>query len=166
MRLAERYSFLVCFETHRTRCLYAAWTSYAIIRELPEITLTADLSHWCVVAERLIDEEEGLSALIPRTHHIHARVGYDQGPQVPNPAAPEYAKFVEAHQRWWEQIWASQYHRQYSTTTMSTEYGIDGYLHETPFSREPVADLWDIMKWVKKSESNHFLEFKARNNIN
>lgn len=165
IQLAEKYKFLVSFETHRTRCLYAPWTTFDIIKEIPEITITADLSHWCVVAERLIDEEEGLSAIIPTTHHIHGRVGYDQGPQVPDPEAPEYAHFVKAHQRWWELIWASQYERGYTTTTMCTEYGPDGYLHHIPHSQQPVADLWEIMQWVYTTESTHFKQFKSDNNF-
>lgn len=156
MSLADKSGCLVSFETHRTRCFYSPWSTARILEQLPEIPITADLSHWCCVAERLISEEPGLQSVIPRAHHIHARVGYDQGPQVPDPAAPEYARFVEAHQNWWEQIWKSQLSRGFQTTTICTEYGPDGYLHLHPYSQEPVADLWEIMRWVAKTEQTHF----------
>ena len=35
---------------------------------------------------------------------IHARVGYEEGPQVPDPAAAEYAAEVVCHMGWWEAI--------------------------------------------------------------
>ena len=159
MMMSEKAGCLVSFETHRTRCFYAPWTTARILNELPEIPITADLSHWCVVAERLIDDEPGLDAIIPRVKHIHGRVGYDQGPQVPDPAAPEYAEFVEAHQRWWERIWLSQLERSFSSTTLCPEYGPDGYLHTEPYSQKPVADLWQIMMWVASSERKHFESF-------
>ena len=44
--------------------------------------------------------------LAGRAHHIHARVGCEQGPQVPHPAAPEYQEALTAHERWWTQILA------------------------------------------------------------
>ncbi len=160
MELAETYEMIVSFETHRTRCLYSPWTCFDIVTAIPEISITADLSHWCVVAERLLDDEDGLTAIVPITHHIHGRVGYDQGPQVPNPSAPEYAKFVQAHQRWWERIWAAQEQRGYKTTTMSIEYGTHGYLQRAANSEEPTLDLWEIMQWARTTEYQHFERFK------
>lgn len=55
----------------------------------PQLRFTADISHWVVVSERLLDDpSDDFSAFIDRVHHVQARVGYDQGPQVPHPAAP------------------------------------------------------------------------------
>jgi len=93
-------------------------------------------------------------------HHIHARVGYDQGPQVPNPAAPEYQQALLSHQNWWEMIWQSQQKRGYEVTTMTPEFGPDGYLHEAPFTREPVADLWELNTWMANEERKHFHRFQ------
>jgi hypothetical protein len=39
---------------------------------------------------------------------IHARVGYCAGPQVPDPSAPEYAKEVAAHFKYWKEVMKSQ----------------------------------------------------------
>ncbi|MDH5425811.1 MAG: TIM barrel protein [Gammaproteobacteria bacterium] len=160
IELAARYDLKISFETHRSRSLFNPWVSQRIVEQLPEILLTVDFSHWCVVCERLMDTElEVIHAIADNVQHIHARVGYDQGPQVPDPRAPEYQYALRAHQRWWEIIWRSQQARGLTNTTMTPEFGPDGYLHEAPFSRKPVADLWDINQWMAKEELNHFKQF-------
>ncbi len=96
----RRTGALILHETHRGRVLYNPWVTRDMCRRLPDLKLTADLSHFCVVAERVFDPasgldddwEEILDLVADRTRHIHARVGYAQGPQVgrraPRPAAP------------------------------------------------------------------------------
>jgi hypothetical protein len=161
MEIAKDHGLLVSFETHRGRSLFNPWTTQRIVEQLPEILLTCDFSHWCVVCERLLDSEIDLIRQIAsNAHHVHARVGYDQGPQVPHPAAPEYQLALKAHQRWWEIIWQSQQKRGYEVTTMTPEFGPDGYLHEAPFTREPVADLWELNTWMAKEERAHFSQFR------
>jgi hypothetical protein len=88
-------------------------------------------------------------------------VGYAQGPQVPNPAAPEYADALAAHQRWWTQIWDAQRARGELVTTMTPEFGPDGYLHCAPFTREPVAELWEINRWMADTQRAHFARWLA-----
>lgn len=156
MALAEGYAPL-SFETHRSRPTFNPWSTQRIVAELPQLRLTADFSHWCVVCERLIDSElDVLQAIAPNIHHIHARVGYEQGPQVPHPAAPEYGYALAAHQRWWELIWKSQQQRDYGLTSMTPEFGPDGYLHLLPFTGMPVAELREINRWIATSEREHF----------
>ena len=162
MERAKHYGLVISFETHRSRSFFNPWVTQRIVEQLPEILLTVDFSHWCVVCERLMDTElEVIHAIADRVQHIHARVGYDQGPQVPNPAAPEYEYALRAHQGWWEIIWRSQLARKFEITTMTPEFGPDGYLHEAPFSREPVADLWDLNCWMGQEQRRHYGEFLA-----
>jgi hypothetical protein len=162
MELAEAAGQVLCYETHRSRSLFNPWTTQRIVEAIPEIRLTADFSHWCVVCERLVDtERDVIENIAGNIHHIHARVGYDQGPQVPHPAAPEYACALAAHQGWWEIIWRAQKKREYRMTTMTPEFGPDGYLHLMPFTREPVADLREINNWMAQTERGHFNEFIA-----
>jgi sugar phosphate isomerase/epimerase len=157
MEMAERQCMVISFETHRSRSLFNPWITLDVLERLPDIKLTCDFSHWCVVCERLLDTEpEVLAKVYPHAHHVHARVGYDQGPQVPHPAAPEYATALAAHQNWWQQIWQSQLARGYESTTLTPEFGPDGYLHLLPFSQTPVADLWEINCWMEKTERTHF----------
>jgi len=160
MEFADAAGVTVSFETHRGRSLFNPWVTQRIVSQLPAIRLTCDFSHWCVVCERLIDSElDIIQQIANNAHHIHARVGYDQGPQVPNPAAPEYQAALQAHQHWWEIIWRSQLERGYSITTMTPEFGPDGYLHEAPFTRDPVADLWELNTWMASTERAHFARF-------
>lgn len=146
-----------CFETHRSRILATPWITLDVIAQLPNVLFTADISHWVVCCERLLnDPADDLSAFIERVHHIQARVGYDQGPQAPHPGAPEYATALNFHQSIWQQIWQSQRMRGYATTTMTPECGPDGYLHTLPFTNMPVADLWSLNVWTGQTEYQHF----------
>ena len=47
--------------------------------------ITGDFSHWFVVGERLLNgserEKRMWGKIIPRTAHVHARVGSEQRPQ-------------------------------------------------------------------------------------
>lgn len=68
------------FETHRATSLYSPWLTLEIIQQLPQLRFTADISHWIVVSERLLDDPcDDFSAFIDRVHHVQARAGYDQG---------------------------------------------------------------------------------------
>lgn len=160
MAMSDQAGLELVFETHRSRSLFNPWVTERLARALPDLKLTADFSHWCVVCERLMDTElEVIEAIAPQVAHIHARVGYDQGPQVPHPAAPEYAEVLKAHQGWWERIWQAQLAAGRKVSSMTPEFGPDGYLHQLPFSGEPVADLWQINSWMRQCEREHFDSF-------
>lgn len=162
MTMASQAGLTLSYETHRSRILFNPWVTRRIAEALPDISLTVDFSHWCVVCERLVDTElDVIEAIAGNVHHIHARVGYDQGPQVPHPAAPEYAGALAAHQRWWEIAWRSQQQRGYRVTTMTPEFGPDGYLHTLPFTAAPVADLRQINNWMAATERDHFHRFNG-----
>lgn len=161
--IAARMGIACSFETHRSRSLFNPWTTLEILQRLPELRLTCDFSHWVVVMERQLDDEWDVVLEVARhAHHIHARVGYDQGPQVPHPAAPEYAGALASHQRYWEAIWMIQRDSGCTFTTMTPEFGPDGYLHTLPFTLQPVADLWEINSWMGQHEKSHFLNWQAR----
>ena len=162
--MAERYGTTISFETHRSRSLFNPWVTARIVEQLPELKLTVDFSHWCVVCERLMDSEiDIIRAIAHQVHHIHARVGYEQGPQVPDPRAEEYHYALRAHQSWWEIIWKAQIDNNYNATTMTPEFGPDGYLHEMPFSKQPVANLWELNSWMAEEERKHYKQFSSRN---
>jgi len=160
LELAHKHGQAVTFETHRARSLFNPWVTLELIRQLPDLRFTSDISHWIVTCERLLDDpEDDLSAFVERVHHIQARVGYDQGPQVPHPAAPERAAELAFHQNHWEAIWKSQQARGYQVTTLTPEFGADGYLHHLPFTNVPVADLWSLNVCMAQIEREHFQRF-------
>ena len=162
--LADQHQILCSFETHRGRSFFNPWVTRDILRQLPGLPITCDFSHWVVVCERLMDSEwDVITEVAKHAHHIHSRVGYDQGPQVPHPGAPEYAEALASHQRCWEELWASQQQRGYKEITMTPEFGPDGYLHHLPFTNAPIADLWQLNRWIGHTEREHFAQWLSNN---
>lgn len=153
----------VVHETHRQRCLYSPWIAREILEAVPELELTADFSHWVCVAERRLDDQPDIMRLAAlRTRHIHARVGYDQGPQVPDPRAPEFAEDVAVHEQWWDLCWDAMRRRGLQTTTLTPEFGPAPYLHTLPYVHVPVAHLWDICTWQAQRQAERFLHRSNR----
>lgn len=150
VNLSQRYNLPIAVETHRSRCFFNPWLTRDLLREVTEIQVTADVSHWCVVTERLVlnEEPEILDLLSERVIHIHGRIGYDQGPQVPHPGAPEYSAARSAHWTWWNQIFSGMAKRGQETVTITPEFGPDGYLQTAPFTQFPVGDLNEINTWM------------------
>jgi sugar phosphate isomerase/epimerase len=147
----------VHFETHRCRSLFNPWITRDLLLHFPEMTLTCDFSHWCVVAERLIDSEEEILRLCAgRAGHVHARVGYAQGAQVPDPRAPRYGRALEAHERWWSLVWSAREARGEERCTMNVEWGPDGYTPLHPHTDEPLVDRWEIILWMAARQRSRF----------
>lgn len=157
--LERRAGVVMTMELHRGRSLWNPWIARDLLLRFPELRITCDFSHWCVVAERLLESEADIIALCAEhAWHIHGRVGYDQGPQVPDPRAPEYASALAAHEAWWDAIWRSQQRRGLMLSTWTPEYGVEGYLHQLPWTGMPVADLWDICSWAGRRAAARFAD--------
>ncbi|MGJ8635164.1 MAG: sugar phosphate isomerase/epimerase [Luteolibacter sp.] len=166
LRLEHRYGISISVETHRGRYSHNPWLMRDVLLEFPELKITCDFSHWCVVAERLVlNEEPGILGLVAEhAFHIQPRVGYSQGPQVPDPRAPEYEYAVVAHEGWWDVVWDAMAARGFAEVTMTPEFGTDGYLHLTPYTMEPVADLWEVNCWMKERLEKRFFDQYETNN--
>lgn len=152
----------VAHETHRGRSLFSAWDAAAILAEAPELRLCCDFSHWVVVAERLFAPDEPAIALAAgRAVHVHARVGFEQGPQVPDPRAPEHAGALAAHEAWWERVWEAQRAAGAAVTTFTPEYGPPPYLHTLPYANVPVADLEEVCDWQARRMRERFARWQG-----
>jgi sugar phosphate isomerase/epimerase len=157
LKAEKKSGLLVSHETHRGRVFYNPWTTAAVVREFPEMNLNYDLSHWVCVTERMLDTEEHIvRELAKRVIHIHARVGYEEGPQVPDPRAPEYASYLEKHEAWWDLTWKAQKARGLKYSTLTPEFGPPYYLHQIPYTEVPVANLFDICEWQTKRQAQRF----------
>lgn len=162
LEIADKHSILCSFETHRSRSFFNPWITRDVLRAIPNLKITLDISHWAVVCERLMDSEmDVIEEIVPKVHHVHGRVGYDQGPQVPHPAASEYTEALLSHENIWEMAWQSQKDRGYEISTMTPEFGPDGYLHTLPFTNAPVADLWEINQWIGSRQRAHFEDWQS-----
>lgn len=163
LELESQFETTISVETHRSRSTFTPWVTAELIQELPDLKLNLDFSHWCCVAERLVmnDDEELLRSFGQNCWHLHARIGYDQGPQVPDPRAPEYSEAVDAHLTWWKKIWQCLASRGFDSITMTPEFGTDGYLHLQPYTQEPVADLWEVNQWMGEELRKAFSGWQA-----
>jgi sugar phosphate isomerase/epimerase len=136
-------------ETHRSRAMFTPWGTTALLKELPELRITADFSHWCCVTESMLDDKaEDLRIAFERAVHIHARVGFAEGPQVPHPGAPEFAYELGVFESWWAAILAERAKQGSAIATITPEFGPPGYMPTLPFTKQPVADLWEVNAWM------------------
>lgn len=141
----------LCHELHRGRALYNAPDTLRYLRALPALRINADFSHWQVVHEcgELSRHADAVEAVIANAHHIHARVGFGEGPQVPDPRAPEWAAQVAVNVGWWRRIVAARRAEGRAFLTISPEFGPVPYMPTIPFENRPVADPWEINCWMR-----------------
>jgi hypothetical protein len=149
----------ICHETHRMRYFANPWNTRPILEAYPDLKLTCDFSHWVCVAERLLPDCVDIIRLAAgHCHHLHARVGHEEGPQVSDPRAPEWQTHLAAHESWWDIIWKSQQARGLETSYLTPEFGPPPYLATLPHTGTPVADLAEICDWMARRESARFTE--------
>ncbi len=152
----------VAHETHRGRILFNPWITQFVLSELPELQICADFSHFVCVCERLLTTElEIIQQIAEHTLHIHARVGYEEGPQVPDPRAPEFAPHLKAHEVWWDLIWSTQRKRGFKTSTLTPEFGPPPYLSTLPYTGIPVAKLGEICDWQAARQRLRFPQLRS-----
>ena len=159
--LEKKIGVPISHETHRQRYFATPWQTRHMLQRFPDLRITCDLSHWVCVCERLLpDLGEIISLAAQHCHHVHARVGFAEGPQVPDPSAPEYANELAAHEAWWDQIWQSQKTRGFACSTLTPEFGPPPYLQTLPYTKAPVADLASVCDWMAIRERNRFARFQ------
>jgi hypothetical protein len=95
----------------------------------------------------LADQPEAVALALSRTGHIHARIGHAEGPQVNDPRAPEWAEAFNTHFGWWDKV-VAQKKKEGRPLTMLTEFGPVDYMPALPYTRQPVANQWDINKYM------------------
>jgi len=140
----------VMHETHRHKCLFAAHVAKEYLQKIPALQITLDASHWVCVGESFLeDQSEAMQLAIERAAHIHARVGYPEGPQVPDPRVAEWQQAVDAHIAWWDKIVARN-----ENMTITPEFGPYPYMVHLPDNGKPISNQWDInvymMQLLKK----------------
>jgi len=135
----------IIHETHRGKFSFAAHITKNYVEQIPGLRLTLDVSHWFTVAESyLTDQQEALEAAIQRTDHIHARIGYLNGPQVTDPRSSEWSDVVEKHLDIWRRVIALKQKNGIGELTFTTEFGPFPYMQLQPFTGKPLADQWEI----------------------
>ena len=119
---------------------------------MPNLRITLDISHWCNVAETFLeDQQDAVDLAIERTDLIHSRVGYQEGPQIPDPRAPEWQDAIETHTNWWDKVIELKKKKGASQFSITTEFGAPPYLLLMPFTRQPITSQWEINVHMMKT---------------
>ena len=140
----------VAHEIHRGRVTFSVPSTVQLLDALPDLRLTADFSHWCCVHETLLEDQgENVERAIARAFHVHARVGYAEAPQVPDPRVEEWRPALEAHLRWWQRIVDRRKASGASSLTICPEFGPAPYMVTLPGTGRPIADLWEVNRFMK-----------------
>lgn len=156
-KLETELGVALSHETHRSRYFGNPWNTSRLLERIPDIRLTCDFSHWVCVAERLlVDADPILLRAAQNCHHLHARVGYEQGPQVPDPRDPRWDTHLQAHERWWRMIWSARQGQGVEKLTLTPEFGPPPYQHTLPFTQQPVGDLEAICDWMAIRQVERF----------
>lgn len=147
---SERRGITVVHETHRGRLGYGPQMTNQIFAANENFMITADFSHWVCVTESFLENfSEIVCEAIGRTRHVHARVGYEEGPQVPDPRAPEWKYAVDYFLNWWDRIVEVNVQLGSDILPFTTEFGPPPYLHTIPFTNQPVANQFEINCFMK-----------------
>ena len=159
--VAENFSvnkgIRVAHETHRGRMGYGPMNSVELFRLRPNMKITADFSHWVCVTESYLENfETVLSEAISRAEHIHARVGFTEGPQIPDPRSPFWKEQVNFFLNLWERIINHQKSMKTEIFTITPEFGPQPYMWSSLQDNSPVADQWEINRFMKDLLKENF----------
>ncbi|MBV6647187.1 MAG: sugar phosphate isomerase/epimerase, partial [Cyclobacteriaceae bacterium] len=146
-KIGKESGVAIWHELHRGKFSYSPTLTQRYMTAYPALTLTADLSHWMTVSESRLQspqQQEAVNEVISRSHHIHARIGFEEGPQVNDPTAPEWAELLEIYLGWWQGIVDNRKSAGAEVLTITPEFGPAPYMPVLPYSQMPVSDQWKL----------------------
>ena len=148
--LREERGVPLLHETHRGRALFTAPAAAAFLAAVPGLRLTADFSHWfCVHESDLADQPGAVAAAVAASDHVHARVGFAEGPQVGDPRGEAFAPWLALHLELWRRIVVARARDGRPFLTLTPEFGPPPYMPLRPLENEPVADAWEVNAWMR-----------------
>lgn len=154
---SEKTGIAVCHETHRGRLGYSPQMISQFFESRGNFCITADFSHWVCVTESMLENfEPVLDEAIKRTRHIHARVGFEQGPQVADPMAPEWKYALDHFLVWWDKIVSVNIKAGRQVLPISTEFGPVPYMPAIPYTLQPLADQFNVNCSMKDLLNNRY----------
>lgn len=157
MNVSAKTGVRILHETHRGRFSFHAATLIPYLEKFPELEVTGDFSHFCTVSESLLqDQQDIIERIIPHVTYIHARVGYDQAPQVNDPFAPEWKNHLKQFTGWWDEIINHNLKNDKKEIAICTEFGPPPYMPCMPYTQQPVANQWEINLKMKNYLIEHF----------
>lgn len=108
----------------------------------PGLHLVADYSHFSCVAELgsfgpyIGPLAEVIAKCNPRVRHLHARVGFEEGPQIPDPRGDIWQPYMEGYMGWWDGIIKAAAERGQPILTTTPEFGPPMYAWTNPYNGE------------------------------
>lgn len=154
---AAKKGIRVAHETHRGRIGFGPVNARELFALRLEMKITADFSHWVCVTESYLENfEKEVDEAIIRTEHIHARVGFPEGPQIPDPRSPYWKKEVDFFLSLWGQILDHQKTMGTEVFTITPEFGPQPYMWSSLKDNSPVASQWEINLFMKDLLLEHF----------
>lgn len=145
-----KHNIVVAHETHRGRIGFSPYNAMELFKQRPAMKITADFSHWVCVTESFLEYSSVImEEAIKRTKHIHARVGYTQGPQIPDPRLTAWQKPVNFFLNIWEQIITCQKLLNAKFFTITTEFGPPPYMWTKTNDNTPIESQWEINLFMK-----------------
>lgn len=149
-KIEEETGIFITHETHRSRFPYAAHACLPYLEDYPFLKLTSDLSHWCCVAESMLENQgHAVKKAIAHTHHIHARVGSSQSPQVIDPRDINYQNELHQFQDWWQSMIKNAVEKKHPFITITPEYGPHPYALYATGTQVPLGNQWEINNFIK-----------------
>ncbi len=147
--ISEEAGIPIIHETHRGKWSFAAHITKEYLQRLPNLKIALDISHWCVTAESFLEDQlEAVGKAIDATAHLHARIGYSEGPQVSDPRIPQWESALKAHLFWWDRLIANQIDKGSEYFTITPEFGAPPYMVLNPKTGEPLVNQWEINVWM------------------
>lgn len=161
LEFTAKTGITVAHETHRGRLGYSPQMLAELFEKRQEFVITADFSHWVCVTESMLENfAPVVEEAIQRSRYIHTRVGFEEGPQVSHPGAPEWRYAVDAFLSWWDRIVESNAAQGCKLMPLATEFGPQPYMPSVPFSNQPVADQFEINFYMKKLLEERYKNYR------
>jgi hypothetical protein len=150
LEMEAEYGVDITLDTLRGRSASHPWITRELLDRLPDLKLCCGFHQWCCASGRLVmnDDVRLLREIAENCWHLHACIGYADGPQAPDPRLPEFSTALTSHLKWWETVWTMQAQRGLEAVTVTPDF--------QPDPRCPGVDAWEVNRWMAQQLRERF----------